>query len=191
MRTIRPRVVASILLAAAVWAAPTGAGPTIQSAGPEKCGNGFLDLGETCEACPQDCAVTSCTAGKPIRFYQIVLEPPPGENVSSVTIMIPYRGDVVSIPGSGPAAEVQNRVTHAPSGSLIAAHDWDNGIRVVLTDPSGLKPGPLFTVGFDSCANAPPPSDTAVRCVVEGCANSDRTFEDCGCSLRQQPPGQP
>jgi hypothetical protein len=71
---------------------------------PPMCGNGVLERGETCTSCAADCVAHPCTASGATVTFAVSFAPPLGETASSVTTLVGYRSDLVSLPGSGTGA---------------------------------------------------------------------------------------
>ena len=149
---------------------------------PNPCGDGFLDPGETCDSCPADCQVLSCPMpGMPAEEFRVDLSAPAGTSPTGVAVLIGYRSDRVSLPGagSGPAARIQNR----PAGTSQLVNDLDYAVRVTIVAQSGndIPSGELFTIDFDSCAEAPPVDPANFGCTVQSCGSSFGPIDDCAC----------
>ena len=138
------------------------------------CGNGFLEDGETCTSCPADCVVHPCTVTAPTRTFQVNFTPPAGQDVSAVTVLVGYRSDLVSLPGSGASSNLTARFQNKPSGSVLAPFDLDYAVRVVMQRTALFSAGRLFTVDFDSCQGAAAPTASDF-----GCANTFGSVEGC------------
>ena len=103
-----------------------------------------------------DCKVKSCTPTTTVVTFYVTFSPPPGQDASSVTALVGYRSDRVSIPGKGtgscnggskdgkacstgadcPGGQCtlpKSRVKNTPPGSIVGVNDLDYGVRVVLT----------------------------------------------------------
>lgn len=174
MRWIRVSLIVLMLTIAASRAARAQA---------PACGNGMLETGESCEACATDCTIRPCLAAEPRFTVKVAFVPPAAGNVSSATVRLSYRSDVVSLPGRGADASVRERVSGAPSETFSAVNDLGYGLRVVITHAGSLSAGPLFTVAFDACQNAPAPALTDLACVVEACGGQKGASADCGCTV--------
>lgn len=122
-----------------------------------------------------------CASVTPLRSFRIDLAPPPFQDASSVTVLIGYRDNLISLPGSGtaPAARVRSR----PTGSTVTPNDLDYALRVVVSRAGGLAAGRLFIVDFDSCSGAPAPTTADLSCSVAGCSNSSGPIAGCTCSV--------
>jgi len=147
------------------------------------CGDGVLESGESCESCPADCTVQPCLAAVPLRTVEVQLTVPTGQMASGVTVVIGYRGAVVSLPGMGVSSAVGGRVKNKPANSIAAVNDLDYALRVVLSRSAAFVPGRLFTVDFDSCEGAPPPQGEDFGCSVEGCSNTFGDIDGCLCTV--------
>lgn len=147
------------------------------------CGNGVLENGETCDSCPADCVAQPCAASTPVRSVDVQLAVPSELEVSGVTILVGYRSDVVSLPGTGAAPSVASRVKNKPSNAIGAVNDLDYALRVVLSRSAPFAPGRLFTIEFDSCDGATPPDANNFGCTVEGCSNTFGNLDGCTCTV--------
>lgn len=161
--------------------------PTPRGGGPA-CGNGLLENGETCESCPQDCVPSACDPSAENSVWEVAFASDIGSSPTSVTILLAYRSDVISIPGSGFQPTVRQRVTVPPPPPfLFTPNDLDYALRVVLSRTNGLDQGLLFTVRFDRCEGAPVPDLADFSCSVEGCAGAGGTIDGCACSVGAAP----
>jgi hypothetical protein len=157
--------------------------PTYTPTPGSACGNGLIEPGETCANCPADCMVRACTATTPTQTFTVSFTVPPAQDVSSITVVVGYRTDFLSIPGSGTASTVGSRVKNKPSNAIVGINDLDYALRVVVTRSNPIPVGRLFTVDFDSCAGAAVPTVVDVACTVEGCATSFGAVEGCSCAV--------
>ncbi|HVM96125.1 MAG TPA: hypothetical protein VMT89_07035, partial [Candidatus Acidoferrales bacterium] len=114
------------------------------------CGNGLLETGETCDSCPGDCSVKSCTAAGTMTTLAVIFASP-SRPASGVTVQVGYRSDLVSLPGTGAASSVSSRVKNRPQNSIFAVNDLDYALRVVASRAGSFADGRLFTVAFDDC----------------------------------------
>jgi hypothetical protein len=121
-------------------------------------------------------------ATTPLRTFRVDFAVPPGPVPSSVTVLVGYRGDLVSLPGSGAVSSVRTRVKNLPSNSFPAVNDLDYALRVVVSRGAGVSPGRLFTVDFDSCQSAVVPTEADFGCAIEGCGSSSGPVDGCSCS---------
>jgi hypothetical protein len=147
------------------------------------CGNGVIEPGETCTACPADCTVHACTATTPIHTVKVNLAIPSDETVSGLTLVVGYKSGTVSLPGTGAASTVGSRIKNKPGNSIFAFNDLDYGLRTVLSRSAGFSSGQLYTVDFDSCQGAAAVTIGDFGCTVEGCSNTFGTVTDCSCSV--------
>jgi hypothetical protein len=147
------------------------------------CGNGFLEPGETCSNCPTDCQVLPCTDSGTDAMFEIHLSLPFGEEATSVTTLVGYRSDVVSIPGTGLVGSVQQRITMRPPGTSTFGNDLDYALRVVQTNNGGLD-GKIYALTFDRCTQSPtPPAEADFGCTVEGCSGAFGLINGCTCAV--------
>lgn len=147
------------------------------------CGNGLLEVGESCDSCATDCTIRPCLTGDARFTVKVAFVVPAAGNVSSTTVRLSYRSDVLSLPGKGSDTSVHERVTGTPSETFSAVNDLGYGLRVVVTQAGGLVAGPLFTAALDVCQNAPAPALTDLACVVEACGGQKGAAADCGCTV--------
>lgn len=147
------------------------------------CGNGLLDNGETCANCPADCAVQPCAATTARHTVTVNASAPEEQHVAGFTIVVGYRGAVLSLPGQGADSSVRERVKNTPTEAIVAAYDRDYALRVVVSRSSAIPSGRLLTVDFDGCSGAAAPTTADVSCMVEGCANQFGAVVDCTCSI--------
>lgn len=170
--TDTPTVTATTTRTATATATPLGS-----------CGNGFLEPGESCDSCPSDCVAQECTATATMRAFDVDWAPPDGVDASSVTVLVGYQSNLVSLPGMGSA--VSSRITNRPANSLPGVNDLDYALRVAITRSSALPPGRLFTVSFDACQGARVPVAADFGCTVDGCASSFGSVAGCTCEVVQ------
>lgn len=128
-----------------------------------------------------DCDVQPCAATTPTRTFRVDLVPPAFQVPSSVTVLIGYRSDLVSLPGTGttPGARIRQR----PSGATVTVNDLDYAVRVVVSRAGGLSEGRLFLADFDSCSGAAVPTVADFACTIEGCASSFGPIDGCRCAV--------
>ena len=147
------------------------------------CGNGLLEMGETCESCAADCVVQTCNLANPAPTvtFRVNWEPPPGQPVSVIRVLVSYRTNLVSLPGSGtgPSSRIKNK----PSNSITSVNDLNYGLDVLVSKSGSLPVGRLFTVDFDRCTGAAAPSVDDFSCVVTDCGSSFGPVDGCKCSV--------
>jgi hypothetical protein len=164
--------------------------------GSSVCGNGFLEPGEKFTdpvagvvgdvngvECPPDANVASCTASA--TAFQIQLDAPPGTSPSAITSVVGYRSNVVSLPGAGLAVTVRQRVTPVTPPFVFSTNDFNYALRVILAFSNPVGDGVLYTVSFDRCGAAPPPTADDFGCSVEGCGGSAGSIEGCRCTVTE------
>ncbi|MBI3386733.1 MAG: hypothetical protein HY027_03225 [Deltaproteobacteria bacterium] len=145
-----------------------------------RCGNGVLESGETCDACPGDCSVSACSAVAPGVTVSVSYDSP-DDSIAGLTVLVGYRSSVANLPGSGSMASVAARVKNKPSNAITAVNDLDYALRVVLSRANPIPLGRIFTIDFDACDTAPPPAAVDFGCTVEGCANRFGRVDGCTC----------
>ena len=147
------------------------------------CGNGILEADETCASCAADCTVLSCTATTPIQTFRVDLEAPVGSAPSAISVLIGYRSNRVSLPGTGSGAA--SRVKGRPTGTSQLVNDLNYALRVTLQAQAGLSipNGKLFTVDFDSCQGAMAVTPADFGCAIDSCGSSFGPIDGCSCSV--------
>jgi cysteine-rich repeat protein len=160
---------------------PTETPTPTASPTPNPCGDGFLDPGETCDSCPQDCMVLPCTPGTPTETFGVDLQAPLGSNPSTIAIQVGYRSDHVGLPATGASSRVKNR----PTGTSQLVNNLSYAVRVVLIAQAGgtIPSGQVFTIDFDSCADSDPVTPADFGCTVVSCASSSGPIDGCTCSV--------
>ena len=109
---------------------------------------------------------------------------PVGSKPTSATILLGYRSDLVSVPGTGIVSTVRQRVVApSPPPFLFTPNDRDYALRVVISRTGGLDSALLFTVRFDRCTGAAAPTAADFGCFVEGCAGSNGSVNGCTCAV--------
>ena len=73
-----------------------------------------------------------------------------------------------------------------PPNAIITVNDLDTALRVVITRASQIQPGLLFTIEFDDCTGARPPTSADFACVVEGAASSFGPVSGVTCTVAAQ-----
>lgn len=146
------------------------------------CGNGLLEAGETCAACAADCAVQSCTATNTRANFDVQLSA--GSEVTAVVVDLSYRGNLISLPGTGSATTVRDRITNLPAGGQTSINDRDYAVRVVKSRTTALPEGRLFSASFDRCRNAAAPTPADLVCIVSSCSDAfSLPVADCSCTV--------
>jgi hypothetical protein len=171
-----PSATASATITRTFTATPTPGGAT--------CGNGFLEPGETCASCAQDCAIAPCTAVAPTPSFTVLLSYPFGTQPTTVTALVGYRSNLVSIPGTGSATSVRQRVTYpAPPPNPQTPNDLDYAVRLVIGRSAGLPEGLLATIRYDRCQGAPAPTTQDFGCTIEALAGVGGNIEGGTCTI--------
>ncbi len=155
---------------------PTGSGAAV-------CGNRVLEAGESCADCPADCVVGPCAApGAPTQAFVFDLVAPLGFEPTTATVLIGYDSTVLSLPGTGAVPTVRQRVIAPPPvPQAFTPNDLDHAVRVLLS--RNIPLARLFTITFDRCAGAPPPTTAALSCIVESCAAGGTGVPGCRCTV--------
>jgi hypothetical protein len=163
---------------------PTFTATATPTPGGAMCGNGFLEPGETCGTCPADCVVSPCTPSATMPSFAVKFTGAPGVTATTVTVLLGYQSDLVSIPGTGNATSVRQRITYPPPlPNVQSPSDLDYALRLVVGRTAGLQNGLLATVKFDQCVGAPAAAPTDFGCTVEACAGSGGPIADCACTV--------
>ena len=152
---------------------------------PAGCGDGVVDFngGETCDdgntadgdACPANCRIASCIAAGTMRTADVSLTSRPGVDIAGVSLFVRYPDGIVRIPGAANDQQVQDRLSNLPDNGFSTPNDLDYGLRMVLIsiDQSPFPAGRLFSIAFDDCLGAKPPTAGDFRCTVESAADVD------------------
>lgn len=156
--------------------------PTPTVGGGGACGDGILTHAETCESCAPDCQVLSCTDGGTDATFRVDFDAPAGETATSVTFLVSYKSNLLSIPESGIVPMVQQRILMRPSGSSVLGNDLDYAVRAVVTRTAGLAESRVFNVLFDVCQGATP-SASDLGCIIEGCSGEFGLIQGCLCTV--------
>jgi hypothetical protein len=173
---------ASFTVTAVPTATPTGGGA--------ECGNNILEPGEICDSCevctnscPEDCVVQPCSPTTPTVPFVIDLVPPLGFNPTTVTVLVGYDSSRMSIPGSGTAASVRQRVVApAPIPLTYAPNDLDYAVRVLVSRNVPVEQ--IATATFDRCIEQPAPTMDDLACTVETCSQGGSPVPGCTCTVR-------
>jgi len=172
---------ASILFMATIASSmPAFAGATPSPAA--QCGNALLEPGETCTSCAADCVVAPCEPAKTRARFAVDFNALEQAAVGTAVLRIAYRSDRLSLPGTGTAKTVQQRIA-SPQHAVMAFNDLDYALRIVAGRSGSLPLGQVFTVDFDRCDEAPTPSPADLSCTVEACAGSTGPVDGCTCSI--------
>lgn len=141
------------------------------------CGNGSIDLGETCDdgnqltgdSCPADCTIDNDCSPSGNVVATINVTPPAGISLAAAQVLVGYPDDKIRIPGLGNQASVLNRLTVTDPLAALSANDLNYGIRVLVnTSGDPITGGPsLATIDFDTCTGSPAPVDGDFTCVVQ------------------------
>ena len=194
MPTSRPSPITAPLLFGLAIAAICSLGATTTTpadpAAPPaaSCGNGILEVDETCEGCPADCRPSSCTPGG-TRTVTVELTPQSGVGkVGAVGLLLAYRPTALTVPGQGNEPAVSARVKPRAAGSQVWVNDLGYALRIGVSNASGLHPGPLVDVELAACNGAPAPGGADVDCRIESCAFGGGRLRGCSCAATVQPP---
>ncbi|HUI28291.1 MAG TPA: hypothetical protein VL403_19580 [Candidatus Kryptonia bacterium] len=152
----------------------------------ELCRNAALML-VTAFACTAsaDAPDSHCVGTAPLRTVTVSLAAPKDTEVSGLALVLKYPSGNVTLPGGGDTA-VTTRVKDRPDKAIVAAHQHDDTVRIVVARSKPIPAGRLLTVDFDSCKGAVPVAATDFSCTIEGCANQFGTIDGCGCSVAAQ-----
>jgi hypothetical protein len=174
---------------------PTASATATIAAGPV-CGNGFLEPGESFvdaslglvgdpegTDCPSDAVVSACTPEGDTVIFEVNFSAAIGTIPTSATMLIGYRSDRLSIPGSGASRDVRGRVSAEPPAPFVfTPNDLDYALRAIVIRTSPMEQGRQLTVEFDACsANGATTSDLA--CTVEGCSGAGGPIQNCSCEI--------
>jgi cysteine-rich repeat protein len=173
--------------------------PTTRPCVADLCGNGTVDFdcGETCDdgntlegdRCPANCRIAPCTASGAQITAHVDFAPPAGVDLAGLTVFLRYPDGVVKIPGTASDPQVQNRITDLPDGTFSTPNDLDYALRLAIFTPdsSAIPIGRLFSVQFDGCQGAAPPSAADFSCRVEQAADTNsNTVSGVTCTVTLQ-----
>ena len=110
---------------------------------------------------------TSTTVTGSARTFDVNFAPPAGLGVAGVTVLVDYPEAQVVIPGSGGSTSVKQSILNLPQGAFSAPNDLDYALREAIASSSALTPGRLFTIQFQDCQGATPPTPQDFTCTVE------------------------
>lgn len=179
--TDTPAVSATSTTTPTVSATPT---PTATTASSAECGNGLLEPGETCESCADDCIVSPCTPTVSMPSFAVHFSGVVGTVPTTVTVLLGYQSDLVSIPGMSNEMTVRQRITYPPPVPFPQSpNDLNYGLRMVVGRTAGIPNGLLATVKFDACQGASTAVPGDFACTVEGCAGAGGPINGCDCSV--------
>ena len=117
----------------------------------------------------------------PTQAYIVDLVQPPGFQPTTATVLFAYNSTKLSIPGTGTATTVRQRVVApAPIPQAFTPNDKDYAVQVLVSRNVPL--GQLFTATFDRCSGAAAPTLADVSCTVLSCAQGGGGVEGCTCS---------
>lgn len=152
--------------------APPTATPTPTPA--SSCGDGLLSDDETCATCAADCAALPCSPGGESVIVTVDLTLPAAVPLSPIRLSLAYRTNTVGLPASG----LQSRFQATQSGLIVRPTDLQYAVDVQLARGGGVASGSAFTVTFDRCAGALPPTGSDFACLITNCG----TASGCTCS---------
>jgi cysteine-rich repeat protein len=153
--------------------APPTATPTATPG--SRCGDGLLSSDETCESCPADCTPQACDPDGATTAVPVTLSLPSGALPGQVRLLLAYRTSVVSLPSTG----LQARFAADQTGLILRPIAKQYAVDVAAARTGGVADGLLFTVTFDRCAGAPPPTGSDFACTVVNCS----TLSGCTCAV--------
>lgn len=149
-----------------------------------ECGNGFLEPGETCEGCAADCVVSPCTPTANMPSFAIHFTGVVGTIPTTVTVLLGYQSDLVSIPGASNELSVRQRITYPPPLPFPQSpNDLNYALRLVVGRTAGIPNGLLATVKLDQCQGALTAVPADFACTMEGCAGGGGAINGCTCTV--------
>jgi len=182
--TLTPTPIGGVPTATSTPTATPTPSPTVTpTPGGATCGNRVLEPGETCTSCPADCVVGPCSnPGAPTQAFVVTLNPPLGFQPTTATVLLGYNSTRLSIPGTGTATSVRQRVVAPPPlPQAFTPNDLEYAVRVLVSRNVPL--GTLFTATFDRCASAPAATLADIACQVESCAAGGSGVPGCTCTV--------
>jgi hypothetical protein len=116
--------------------------------------------------------------------FQVQFHGALGTIPTTATTLLGYRSNRVSIPGTGNATSVRQRLTYpAPLPNTASFNDLDYAIRVIVGRTAGLTNGLLYSVKFDTCQGAPAVTAANFGCTMEACAGAGGPIAGCTCTV--------
>ena len=115
--------------------------------------------------------------------------PPSGVDIAGLAIFLRYPDGVVQIPGTASDDQVQNSITNLPGNAFATPNDLNFALRLVTlsTDGTPFVSGLLFSVDFDRCQGAAPPTAGDFTCTVESASDpNSQTVEGVTCAATIQ-----
>jgi hypothetical protein len=106
--------------------------------------------------------------------------------INGTDVLVGYRSDIVSIPGSGSAPSVSAAVKNRPTNITFSAFDFDYALHVIINRNGGLTAGRLFTVDFQKCSGAMNATPADFGCTIS-CSNLNGPVVGCACSVTTFP----
>ena len=165
---------------------PTPTFAATATPGGATCGNRVIEPGESCGTCPADCVVGPCASpGAPTAAFRVDLSNEFGFDPTTATILLAYDSTALSIPGTGAAVSVRQRVVApAPLPQAFTPNDQEYAVQVLISRNTPLTDSsPLFTATFDRCGGAPAPTLADLACTVIGCAQGGGSVPGCSCTV--------
>ncbi len=160
---------------------PTRTFTATATPGAATCGNRVIEPGETCGGCAADCVVGPCSSpGAPTSAFRVDLVPPTGFQPTTATVLLGYNSTKMSIPGTGTATSVRQRVVAAaPIPQAFTPNDLEYAVQVLISRNTPL--GQLFTATFDHCGGVAAPTLADLACTVLSCAEGGGSVAGCTC----------
>jgi cysteine-rich repeat protein len=152
------------------------------------CGDGLLEIGETCATCPAACEPAACAPTTTTVTVSLTLSA--SRAPAEAAVQLAYRSSVISIPGSGNDIAVRQRVRAAPPiPSSFTVADLDYAVDIQSARAAGLPftTAPFATARFDRCDGAAAPTVDDLACFVLTCSDSVGPIADCRCVAALQP----
>jgi hypothetical protein len=107
------------------------------------------------------------------RTFSFSFAAPGGLAVAGVTVFVDYPEGQIVIPGTGGATSVKQSISNVPQGAFSAPNDLDYALRESVASSSALPEGRIFTVQFQDCQGATPPTPADFTCTVESASDPD------------------
>jgi hypothetical protein len=145
-----------------------------------------LAASSTAEEIATTPAVHHCTPAAAHRPLAVSFNAPADQEVTGLIVSLRYPSKGVSLPGTGADPSIAARVIDRPSDAVVAVHQRDDALRVVLSRAQPFVPGRLFTIDFDGCEGATTLTGADFACQLEGCANQFGKVDGCACSVLMQ-----
>jgi hypothetical protein len=131
----------------------------------------MIEPGETCDdgnlksldTCPPNCVIDSCVPSGTMRLTNVNYASP--VPLLSITVFVEYPDGIVQIPGTGTDATVGARIVNRSPG-LGSFVDFNHALRGSISGSQAFPTTRAFSISFDNCQGAAPPTAGDFSCTV-------------------------